>query len=364
MVWVWVWVCCLAPESKAQSHLALTPGSQVLTGLELGVRWGYILPHREELEAIVTGHAWGGEVTWGKHIEGGWVAQGKRKKAWQGLRLGYLNAGSEELGSVYSGIWLTRLPIWQSFDVEMGTGMAWATTPWHPADHPRSFALGSHWNVGLHLAIGWNQSLGKAGVLRAAFGFTHFSNGALLLPNLGINNVSGNLSWAPGSVDNETTSRQLASLSESVKRQGWKFETGLRLGMRDVGLPGGIRHPISTVQFTIFYRHRSAGHLSWSLSGDCTNNQSLRETNASAANQDQANRLQPSILGGIRWHFGQTALSMMQGWIIANPDRELGQRHLLVVLSHPFSPHSRVAFGLRSFRMRADFPFIGLTYAW
>ena len=34
---------------------------------------GYALPHRDEMHALVTGHAWSGALIWGKQVDGGWA---------------------------------------------------------------------------------------------------------------------------------------------------------------------------------------------------------------------------------------------------------------------------------------------------
>lgn len=347
----------------ADAQVQSTDSKHVWAPVEWSGYGGYAFPLRQEMEALVTGHAWGGSVAWGRDVTGGWVTQGKRNRAWQGIQLGCVYAGGPHLGYVVSGLWMIRIPLLRNTFTEWGTGLGWASTPFDIEDAPRSFALGSHLNAGLHAAIGHQWNWGKNGRVMVAADFTHFSNGATALPNLGINLIGLRCSFRPNRETWDEGPLLLPEIPLVFKRSGWQIETALRIGLRDVGLPMGPSHPVSNLHASLHYRTKEASSWSGTCAFDLTYNQSLRDNGFPEPAIDPIDRIQTALLAGGRWHLGKTALTILQGWILSHPDRELGRRHLLVTIQAPICPEIRMEVGLRSFSLRADYPFIGLAWA-
>jgi hypothetical protein len=330
---------------------------------EYRISSGYALPHRDEMHALVTGHAWSGALIWGKQVDGGWASHGNRSGTWQGLEMAGTRAGSEELGWIAHAIWLNRWPIFDQVFAEFGLGLAWATSPFDPLEAPRSFALGSHANAALRFNVGYAWPIRQVGSLQLAAGLTHFSNGSVALPNLGINLIGVHCTYTPLEIRRKPQTKTLLALDEAEHRRGWQFETTLRVGIRDTGLPGGVVHPTTSWMTSVHYRHRKRHNWSGSAALDLGFNQSLRITGSQDASTDPSKRLQTALLIGARCHYGRTALTLMEGWMLTEQDTELGKRHLHTALQHAVTPAWRIELGLRSFRLRADCPFLGLVWS-
>ena len=75
-----------------------------------------------------------------------------------------------------------------------------------------------------------------------------------------------------------------------------------------------------------------------------------------------AQKLQFSSLAGVNLNFGRAHLMLLQGWVWTHPDEALGRRHLQAILAYDVRPSWAIELGLRSFRLRADYPFIGIRY--
>jgi len=319
--------------------------------------FGFVLPHRAEMNAIVTGHSWNAGIHRGNWSDDGWRRPWSRfGPVWEGLEIGWLNGGSPNIGQVGSALWMIQIPFATNSRVQLGTGAGWAFSPYSIEDRPLSFALGSHLNAGLHLSVHRKLFTFHEQELSLSAGITHFSNGAIALPNLGINNLFVRCSVFPSAESSETQRKEPES-SKQFEDVHWKAAFSIRSGVRDVNLPGGPLHPISTLIFHLERAKRN--HWGMILASDITYNQSLRE------NADQAltvpDRLQLSSGIGAILHFGNVDLNMVEGWVWTNPDIALGRRHLTATLAYSVNPDIKIEMGLRSFRLRADYAFLGLS---
>lgn len=314
---------------------------------------GYALPHRDEMLALVTGHSTGVALRLGSWTEEGWRANWSAKgRVWQGLELGWLSGGSAELGDVASALWRIDLPLRPRLHFELGTGLGWATAPYDPVERPLSIAIGTRLNAGLHLGTAATVLEGASGRISIGAGLTHFSNGSLALPNLGINNVHIRLRASRSTAAFATP--QMAAFPEA--QHGWKFSGAFRAGARDVNLPGGPLHPI--LGGALYAERSKKPSHSWAFALELAHNQSLRAYQLEPLLPWE--KLQLSSLAGVQLHFGNLHLMMLQGWVWTRPDQALGRYQMQSILAYDCAPSWSIELGLRSFNLRADYPFLGV----
>ena len=322
---------------------------------------GYVLPHREEMNALVTGHARGVGFRMGTAGKEDWRSGWSRKgDVWQGVELGWLYGGSASLGHVISALWILELPISKSAHAEVGAGLGWATAPYDMQDRPLSIALGTHLNAGLHLALSQQLRTFNSSVLSLSGGLTHFSNGAVQLPNLGINNIHLGLTLErrgnARATDEATLLTTGSNDAEHFAR--WTTTAAVRAGVRDVPLAGKPLHPISSAMIATERRWNQRWGCLFAL--DITYNQSLRALSSEPLATNERIQLASGI--GNQWHFGRAHLALLQGWVWTNPDHILGRRHLHTALAYEINEHVSFEIGLRSFRLRADYTFLGIRF--
>lgn len=337
------------------SLLVAPHGSTQTLDWSVEVSKGYALPHRSEMLALVTGHSHGLAIRRGGWSRSGWRAPWSRHgPVWQGLELGWLYGGSEELGAFASALWFIKIPIRPAWHAELGTGIGWASSPYDPVDRPLSIAIGTPWNAGLHVGTSATVLSHERGFLAMGIGLTHFSNGALAMPNLGINNVHirlrGGMNGQSRAVPQEN--------NVTMPPPRWHCSFAVRTGMRDVNLPGGAKHPL--VSSGLYVQREVNGFYGWTGAIDLTHNQSLRAYHLEPLTPRE--KLQLSSLVGINVHFGNAHLMLLQGWVWTRPDEALRRRHLQAVFAYDVHERWALEAGLRSFRLRADYPFIGLRF--
>jgi hypothetical protein len=257
------------------------------------------------------------------------------------------------MGQIVSAIWKVKIPVWRSVTGELGSGLGWAFSPYDLEKRPLSFALGTHLNAGLHLGL--SAKLANMGTHKVVLttGLTHFSNGAVAMPNLGINNLYVRLGLMPEHIQKKSPTDQGPSEPKPIQ---WSSYSAIRAGIRDVNLPGGARHPISSCMVGI-RRHFSTRFAAVAAT-DVSYNQSLRETTGVALTAQD--RTQWASQLGVDIRFGQAHLFLLQGWIWSNPDVALGRRHLHAAFGYEIWPQWCLEIGLRSFRLRADYAYLGV----
>ena len=354
ILWVHLLIATIAVPSSAQT------GPTLPSGIELGLGSGYTLPHRDMMQHLVTGHSKQIAIGCGWNLSGGWT---DRRDAtghyWHGVELAWTELGGDALGTMTSALWLTRFPS-KIGHTELGLGAGWSSTPWHAESAPSSVAISTRLNAGLHAAWVFPilRTPRSAWLVKARF--THFSNGAISLPNLGINNIGLDLrhQWRD---EHDIPQRRLTSYREE-RRGALALEMSLRAGVRDVGLPGGELHPIFNVHVLGLHHSKRSPSRAWVVANDLGYNQSLRVTGAASGANSPLNRLQYSILGGARWDFNRIQVTALQGWMCTNPDQELGAMYLMVTMHYECSPAVAIELGLKSFQFRADYPFIGFRH--
>ena len=344
-------------ENSTHRNVAL----RIPAGLELGIGSGYVLPHRALMQHLVTDHSKHMTIAYGKHIFGGWTEKRTPNGThWQGIELGWTDLGGESLGSIASAIWITRFPTSKRSNGELGIGVGWSSRPWDVVEAPSSVAISTRWNAGLQAA--WSLLLvdRERSAWFIKMRFTHFSNGALSLPNLGVNNVGIDLQrqWR----ENSHLPQQKLKGYKPDNRIPFAMEMSVRGGARDVGLPGGPLHPIFNLHLLGHHKFKRSQSARWVVANDLGYNQSLRAAEGTSANSRPLNRLQYGALGGIRWDFNRIQVTALQGWIFTNPDIELGSSHLMVTMHYECTSSVSLELGLRSFKFRADYPYLGIRH--
>lgn len=88
-----------------------------------------------------------------------------------------------------------RYPIYKNWrgNFGMGMGLAYLNRPFDPIKNPENTAIGTHWNTFIPLKLGVCYALSEHITLVGQLSATHFSNGGIVKPNLGINTVGGQL---------------------------------------------------------------------------------------------------------------------------------------------------------------------------
>ncbi|MCG8578118.1 MAG: acyloxyacyl hydrolase [Flavobacteriales bacterium] len=161
------------------------------TSISLKSRGGYLIAHRAIMSHLIQNNNYGFELEFSK--------QRKEQESWKDLRMpvsglsilfqdfGYRSVLGQTIGVFqhYSQP-LVASPKYGFLDLRFGSGVAYISKKYDPLNNPKNNAIGSHINAVIDVQLAYKKHLGPIH-LGMGIGITHFSNAALLQPNLGLN---------------------------------------------------------------------------------------------------------------------------------------------------------------------------------
>lgn len=153
---------------------------------------GFLIAHREDSKNLEA-HVMGYELQWSRRnmSEKPWAQQYNTPRI--GLNLMYMDLGHPDLtGRVFSigPNFETTLFRQQPNNLQFraGTGWAYITKKFDPLSNRRNQAIGSNFNSMMQLKLAWLHRFKKLPLeSNIGVGITHFSNGSIRVPNLGVN---------------------------------------------------------------------------------------------------------------------------------------------------------------------------------
>lgn len=131
--------------------------------------------------------------------------QSTGKKDWErwyqkpryGLNLSYTQLRNEQLGDVIGIQWVGDFPIWKRKKAYLGLigglGIGLITNPYDRGENHKNRLIGSMLNSAALLRLHYSLPLSQNLRFQFGIGITHYSNGAMALPNAGINYVGANI---------------------------------------------------------------------------------------------------------------------------------------------------------------------------
>lgn len=156
----------------------------------INYRYGQNKPHRPIVENLVYPYH-------SIDVKMGWQTQGN--KAWHtayrnpsfGIGFNYATFNTKTLGNPASLYFFTHFPQynanWGRMDLNVDFGFSYGIHPYNKETNPGNFSTGSKTNAFFGLYLEQSFNIGRHYDVFLAGGFTHYSNGALNWPNLGLN---------------------------------------------------------------------------------------------------------------------------------------------------------------------------------
>jgi hypothetical protein len=195
--------CFLGVVSCVYSRV--TPGDtlKLLNNLRLGVEahYGYVYPHHSSIAYSLESRIASLEL----NVTTDTYGRGLWDELYRFPRMGagyfYTSLGNNDVFGHAHALFLfmdvpfsSRMKKFRSF-YRIGFGAAWLTKTFDVETNPKNIAISSGINMYVNFRYSGRLRLNDRNEIAAGFGFTHFSNGKLATPNLGINCVTLHAGW-------------------------------------------------------------------------------------------------------------------------------------------------------------------------
>ncbi len=181
--------------------------------VSLRLHYGYIYDHAHTMAGIVQSYLQSGELEFGRHLNFSYHSGTKEIAFEYGMAFYSSNLGNPEvLGNSFAFYPFIKVPIMQgvkkSLTLKIGSGLAYLSKPYDALTNPYNASISSHFNVFAQFSTEYPVFVSQKFEIYTGMSLTHYSNGASMMPNLGINVVTAqtNLRYKFGnSSRNKTT---------------------------------------------------------------------------------------------------------------------------------------------------------------
>ncbi len=237
--------------SDATSQL-LPKGNYIETSLHAGQP----IKHRSSITVDLSKPSFGAELNYEVQTYG--------KKHWHqrcgyprwGVALSYQHSGNgQQMGSgigILPNITVDfiRKPKFRLFG-RMAVGLAVMTKPYHRINNPENNIIGSYVNNNTAFRVGAAWRIGRHFEFRPSATFTHYSNAASQLPNLGINvpTLQFGLCYMPNAVE----STDYIRYPKILRTKTIQFSAVTTVGFREMETSGGAKYGIAQVSVDAGY---------------------------------------------------------------------------------------------------------------
>jgi hypothetical protein len=327
--------------------------------------YGFVVAHSPRIEHLVTGHTKGFQLNFGKQTAG--------EKEWNniynypqtGISLVNLDfANPERLGSATGVLVFVDLPFIRNpnfmFSLNLGEGLGYVTKKFSMAENRKNLVTGSKLNAAIQIFIQTSYRLSPKTDFRLALGLTHFSNGSLTTPNIGINNAS----ISSGLIFRFDTARTVPKKSLLPQVDGKiRYEVFVSGGVKEIYPPEGKKY------------------FAWSLSGEAVKPLSHKYSLSAGADlfydlsiddnvkkesgilhNPPSNRTRSGIFISNEFAFNRLAIVLQLGVYLYYPFKDDGSAYHRLGFRYRCSDHLLINYTLKAHYARADNTEIGIGY--
>ncbi len=349
-----------------------------------GIRTGYgvIIPHRESMVHLITGHVasfelfaekTGTERVWNKYYS--YPSNGVI------FYTGFLG-NQDVLGNAFALDYFTNIHLLKKhkgedknfarflIDMRMSAGLGYLTKVFDPDINNHNVAIGSHMNVSIGLSFDLKWRISETTQFFTGLSLRHFSNGSFSTPNLGINIPTLTLGIKKHLANRNVYQREYVILDSSQITKNKKMHLPYHdlifvagIGTKEVYPAGGNKYGTYSMEFTYSY-HNS--HRSALLAGfDVIHNIALYQHSIrydSSFTGTQKDVTQYAINIGYAQVFDKFELFIQSGIYLVSKAKKDGAYYQRLGGRYIFNQKWVAQFALKTHFAKADYFEIGLGY--
>lgn len=213
--------------------------------LEVRPKAGFLIAHRSIMGHVVEEHAYATEISY--------YFKGNGEKYWHepynnpryGVSAFVGSVGNRELFGVYYGAFgFMSMPLVNigdfTFSGRLGAGLSYAPKVYHNINNNLSIATSTYVNAMVSLAVESRYEFGRHAV-NGILDMTHFSNGAMKVPNLGLNVPFLSFGYAYKIREAKSVDTMVVGINDMTK---WEFGAIGLFSAKEVYPVGGQKFPV------------------------------------------------------------------------------------------------------------------------
>lgn len=332
-------------------------------------QFGFIIPHRSEMQHLIKGHSCGANLQFLKQTSG--------KKPWHqayglplhGVDVFFNDTGNrDQLGQQLALSYMVKLALRRQkkttgkknpffHHLGLGVGVGYQTRTWDLESNYQAQVIGSPLNAALTLEYSVRIVRFKQLGIYAGLRMTHFSNGAFTLPNLGTNNVALQTSFQWG----ERRIR-VGNMIQPQKEVFGEWHVSVAGGLKEITPPNGRKY--ASIVLSGLYDRRVSVKSSFGTGPDLFFNNAVKALRNRFSEEPQGweKCAQLGWVLSYGLHFDRMALRIQQGFYLVNTWQADGSYYQRVFLRYRVNDHLSLQIGLKTHFAKADHAELGLGY--
>lgn len=334
-------------------------------GVEISPKIGFLIPHRATMGHLLQGHSKGFELSA--------VIQTDGRKQWHhdflfpkgGISFYYSDWGNREvLGTGFGLHGFITLPFLKkngwSFSSRLGAGIGYATKVFDQAENPKNNALSTHLNSLVNIGAEIEKQFKQSSIALWA-NMTHFSNGAIKVPNLGVNIAYISIAYTYYLKKLEQKSEASIIRFESDNPSKWRFYSELILSTKQIYPTGGRNYGIAGISNFAQYQFTPKCIIEGGL--DAVYNQSIIH-DENIKGLTAKDNFQLGIYGAYVLPIHKLQLLLGMGGYLVNPANPNGQVYHRFGSRFKISKHLYANITIKAHWAKADYFEYGIIYRW
>lgn len=329
---------------------------------------GILVAHRPNMHHLVQQNNRGFEVNYLWQNNDDSPMSKVYRKALQGVQITYRNFGySEVTGSGFGLSYLLRFPLIQTrknvcFEFQSQSGFGFITKHYDKINNPKNIAIGSVLNAKTDLELRLTKFLPKFH-FGVGLGFSHYSNGAMKNPNLGLNTLFMSFitgyNFAEREITQKLSFRERMDLVDDYADHSLHAE--LITTVREVPeIPYDAKvYPIIATKLAYIYRPRIK--WGWEIGLDFTYNWA----NPHLYPEDgftAADAYQLGIYTGAQAYFYNWVVLFGGGYYLVDPVNASGKVYDRLGIQYYFTDKLYTLFTIKANYAKADYFEFGIGY--
>ena len=327
--------------------------------LRISAGYGFVIPHNPEMWVYLEHHVPSFGIDWNHETDGSKIWQEAFLRPEWGLTADYFDLRTSTLGSAFGMLLYTDLPLnkTRKLWLKMAAGLGYLSNPYSVLDNEKNNAIGSHINAALQLRLSTHTFNWLNANWRAYISLTHFSNGAVKMPNLGINLPAIGLL-----VNLKAPQEKDIKLSKPKIDHNLSIWTGASAGVKEMLPMGSPSFGIANLFVTLAKRVSAKSSIGLSIDGEYNFGNAWSLEKRELAPSSRILNTQIGLAGMWKLHFGKIGFIFEMGSEIYSKYKEDG--HIFNRYSLTYSLNQRLDFfaGLRAHFAKADHVETGLIY--
>lgn len=332
------------PDSTAGSYF-----------IDARLHGGFLIAHRPSLVPLQQNHLLGFDVSAGIFTNG--------SQAWHkfynypslGLKYIFLQTGNADmLGNAHALVPFFDVNFTKrhktKFGLQFGWGVGYVTKKYTQYDNYKNAAIGSGFNSTPCINFFVRKRIADKNYLSAGIGVTHFSNGSVVTPNLGINLATANICYRFSGGDKKPIER---NVEESGSKK-WEKSVALVFGVKQ-NYPA-IGPDFFITQLSLLAMRQFKPVSAYGLGVDLLHDPSITQRlDNRGAITDDFTPFRPGVNASYSFKMGNLTMLVQQGFYVYSQLTDDGILYQRLGLRYHVKKRYFAAFNLKTHFAKADF---------